>query len=385
MAVGCSRFNRRLAWNLWTVLLTTLMTVSGAAADENQQASLSSLALQGPFPLEIEILTQPQPGYGIKAQEWGREFQQTRFVPRFREARRGERMRVENIDSRDRRVVHVVGGLDRDGTISIGDQKFRITEMEQLKALLEEYARWGASGPLKERPHWGLDEEQLRTMMNQLNAPVGRPVELQSALTAADSIELPAQFRLTFTPAARARLAEFPPDPNAGSIEMNGLSKGTALALALAQFGLGFRPIMAPNGQVELQVDTGTEASNLWPIGWTSQESITTVVPSYSRNIDIDDLDNVAVTGLLQIIAERMKVPHYYSANELQAAGIDVESLTYSRKKSSISPFRLLTLVAATHKMGIDLRVDEAGKPFLWVTTSKESMAFRHRFARPIE
>ncbi|MCA9062044.1 MAG: hypothetical protein KDA96_03270 [Planctomycetaceae bacterium] len=372
----------RLFWLLLVLMVWNSSVVSGQV---RRPVPGSPVASEPTYALDIEILVQPFPVYGLKSQEWGRELQKSRYIPRFRDARPGERLVIENVDRNSKRVVHVVGGMDRDGNISIGDQTYELQNAEQLIARFDELAKWGAGGRPTDRPQWGLSAEQLEQIVSQLSAAVETPIPASSPVAAVDSLKLPERIRVTWTDAAREHLQTLKPVADAGEIEMNGLSTGTSLAIALAQFGLGFRPLVMPAGDVELQVDVGNEHSNLWPVGWTTKEPLGDVAPTYFRGTDVGELKDVALTGLFQIAAERLQLPHYYSEYELQAGGIDVQKLTYSRKAGRVSMFRLLTYAGAQFRLGIDLRVDEAGHGFLWVTTHDESLAFRKRFARPVD
>ena len=75
-----------------------LATFASGQQPQSQLGSFDEPALPVIKPLDIEILIQSQPVYRIKAQEWGRAFQQLGHSPRFREPRGGEVSLVENID-----------------------------------------------------------------------------------------------------------------------------------------------------------------------------------------------------------------------------------------------------------------------------------------------
>lgn len=330
--------------------------------------------------LDVEVLIQSQPSYRINAQEWGRVFQQLGYSVKFREARAGEAPRVEDLDRDDFRATRVVAAMAADGSIRIGKQKFDVETTQPLTLALEEIRRHGAKGPPDASPTWGLTDDQFKDITQLLAVPVENSVELQSSILAIESIGLPASLKFKFTESARELALARRPASAPETIELQGFSRGSAIAIVLAQYGLGFRPRPVAPGQFVLEIDRGDESSNLWPVGWKPEQSFTEILPAYFRAIPLD-VEDVNVNALVGAISEKIAVPHFSSAHRLTAMGLDLNSLKYTRKNDRISPARLLTAIGDKMNLGFDIRVDEAGKMFLWVTTAEDATAFRHRFA----
>jgi hypothetical protein len=331
------------------------------------------------FTIEIDILIQSQPSYRVRSQEWGRAFQEIGYFPRFREPRPGEKLRVFDDKERTTPTVHVVGGMSQDGVIEIQGRQFEQTDLKELQAVLQLIEKFGESGPPDKNPRWGFTDEQLQDISEQLSEPVSGPVELQSPIATVESLHLPPAFRLNFTAASRERALGKRPESAPESIDLTGVAKGTSLAIVLSQYGLGFRPKKSGANQIVLEIDAGNESSNLWPAGWKSQETVSAVLPTYLKSIEIK-VEDYPVNGLLDVVAEKLGVAVYLSSFELAAAGRDLEELKYSRS-DKMPPGKLLTLLGDRYDLGFDVRVDEAGKVFLWTTTAEESKAFRARFA----
>lgn len=330
--------------------------------------------------LDVEVLMQSQPSYRIKAQEWGRVFQELGYSVKFREPRAGEAPRVEDLDRDDFLATHVVAAMAADGSIRIGTQKFDIQSTKPLTLALEEIQRHGAMGPPEGRPTWGLTDEQFKEVTRLLGTPVENPVELQSSILAVESVGLPTNMRMKFTAAAREQALAQRPESAPETLELQGFTKGSAIAMILAQYGLGFRPKYVGPGHYDMEIDRGNESSNLWPIGWKPEQSFSEILPAYFRAIPLD-VEEVEVSSLVGAISDKLGVSDFSSAHELTAKGLDVNTLKYTRKNDRISPARLLTAVGDKLELGFDVRVDEAGKMFLWVTTADDAKAFRHRFA----
>ena len=330
--------------------------------------------------LEVEVLIQSQPSYRINAQEWGRVFQQLGYSVKFREPRGGESPRIEDQDRDDILATRVVAAMAADGSIRIGTQKFDTETTQPLTTALAEIRKHGAKGPPDSSPTWGLTDDQFKGVVQLLAAPVENPVELQSSILAIESIGLSGNMKMKFTDAAREQALGKKPDAAPDTIELKGFTKGSAIAIVLAQYGLGFRPRYVAPGHFDIEIDRGNESSNMWPVGWKPEQSFSEILPAYFRAIPLD-VEDVNIDALVGAISEKMAVQYFSSAYALRAKGLDINAIKYTRKNDRISPARLLTAIGDKMDLGFDVRVDEAGKLFLWVTTADDADAFRDRFA----
>ena len=330
--------------------------------------------------VELDVLIHAAPSYRVKAQEWGRLFQELGYTPKFRQPKPGEEIRIEDIVDGDRVSVRAVCGMSLDGSIRIGRQKFTLDDSEKLRSFLDELRDYGSGGPPERNPTWGMSEQQLMEVMKLLSEPVSEVVQLQSPLVAVESLGLPEGVKLTFTDSARERALGRRPESAPEELDLKGCSKGSGIAILLAQYGLGFRPQRIAANRFELQIDAGGETNNLWPTGWKTQETVARVLPAYLKSIKVD-VQDTEISTLLEVLSERLKIPVFQSSFELGSAGKNLDELTYSRDEKKIAPSRLLTSIGDKHQLGFDVRVDEGGKLFLWATTAAESAAFRARFA----
>ncbi len=330
--------------------------------------------------LELDVLIQTGPSYRVKAQEWGRAFQDVGYTPQFRQPKPGEAIRIENVEIDGKRSIRVVCGMSVDGSLSVRDRKFTIADGKELKAFLDEVSQFGAGGPPEKDAKWGMTDEQLQDLLRRLSDPITTEISLESPLVTIESIGLPEGVRMKFKESARESALGRRPKSAPESLNLIGYSKGTAIAIVLAQYGLGFRPEYVAAKNYEIEIDLGGESNNLWPAGWKAQESTSVIFPAYMKAIPVD-VEEAEVAALLKVISDRLKVPFYRSSHVLASEGKDVEVLTYTRKSDKVSPSKLLTAIGDKLQLGFDVRVDESGKIFVWATTAEESAAFRSRFA----
>ncbi len=338
----------------------------------------ASVAAQQKYSLQIEVLTQPLPGVGRHTQQWAIVFQGMGRRARFRGGRNGEKSRLEDSGAGRQKSVKAVGILKADGSLVFLDHQFVTSNLKPVEEWLQRVETYGAAGPPNESPTWGLTKEQYSTVLKDLRELVNAPLNVRTPMELIDSLQLPTGFRVTFTDAGRQRA--FPKTAIRRTTDAyRGLSKGSVLAAALTQFGLGFRPKSSPTGGFLIEVDAGSESDNMFPVGWKNTAPITTVAPGLAKSIPVD-LQGAPLDKLIQVIAERLEVPYFYSHFALLSNGTDVSALKYSRKPDKLSLFRLMDIIGKKHNLGLSLRTDEAGHLFLWVTTADEYKAFRRRF-----
>ncbi|MFN5626309.1 MAG: hypothetical protein ACK5DM_20335, partial [Planctomyces sp.] len=317
----------------------------------------------------LEVLIQPSPIYRVRAQEWGRELQELGYAPRFREPAAGEKMRIEQQLKDGRDVLLVVGGLTKEGALTLGTKTYAVADIKELGRFLDDLRTHGPGGAPAGNPRWGLSEEQFQNFVKLVSEPVEGEVALGSAAAAVSSLKLPDSLTVVFADAAFQASLQPRPTSAPESLNLGGLTKGTALALVLAQYGMGFRPVPGRGDRYSVEIVVGDEGSNLWPAGWKTAESTADVVPAWLKSIpfDVEDAD---VASISQAVADKLELPLIVSSQSIQRDGKPLEDLVYSRS-GKLSPFGILRGLGDKFELGFDVRADEAGKLFLWATSSR--------------
>ncbi len=340
-------------------------------------------AQQKKFHLQLEIMAQPNVGARGQQNQWARVLQKIGRSATFRQGKQGELTRVELTKFGNRQGVLVVGILERDNTITILGKKLRQADAQQLDAMLRKLEQWGPGGPPNQNPTWGLSPDEFKAVLQLLAPRVKQRIDFTSAVAAIRSLELPKEFTIEFTKKASERRVL--PAAKLGEIQPNctGLSKGTSLAIVLAQFGLGFRPMPNPKGGYVIEVDVGDEADNMYPVGWKNTQRIFNVLPALGKTLPVDLEQGTPLDKIIELLAQKLAVHHFYSAHALLSDGKDISKLTYGRKPDKLAVNNLMRILSRAHGIAVDipsLRTDEAGSIFLWVTTEDDSQAFSDRF-----
>jgi hypothetical protein len=148
-------------------------------------------------------------------------------------------------------------------------------------------------------------------------------------------------------------------------VELNGFTLGTGLAIALRPIGLVFEPTRPQGQQIQLLVRVAHEKEKNWPVGWPVTEPTRNAAPKLMVKVPAE------ILKLLAAIEGRVELPFFFDHAKIKAKGIDLEStkVTYAReKKSSYDMIIDKVLNQCKPKLKSELRIDEVGKKFLWIT-----------------
>jgi hypothetical protein len=212
-------------------------------------------------------------------------------------------------------------------------------------------------------------------------ADLAQPIEFETkGQTAREVIgRLQAKFALKFALNIEAdhllRTADLPRD------ELKGLTSGTGLAILLRSKGLMLRPEKSRGEPVAYRIEMahvdaidestlgksdGDEMKH-WPIGWEPQKTPGELAPALFefRNAEIAGF---TLEETLAAIGQRVKFPIYVDHAALAAHQIEPAKIQVRLARTRTIYKRIIDRVLAQARLGSQVRVDEAGMPFLWIT-----------------
>ena len=274
------------------------------------------------------------------------------------------KIEIETIPAVGGPTYRVLGMVSRGGELLVPGGRFAVTDRAGV-------GRWVASlktaGPPKkpgEKPApFGMPADQLDAAAQDLAKVVDfttagiTPIELLTQL----GNKL--QYAVTADQGVVTLLGKSEKIPG----ELKGLACGTVCSAVLRRDGLSLVPKLSSAGRVEYVVEKAAPGADVWPVGWAPEKSLPQLLPDlYSlRNVQIDG--NPA-SQVLQIVADRVKLPMLFDEQALVLKKLDPSKAAVKIPEAKISYEGVLDRTLYQAGLKHEVRLDDAGKPFLWIT-----------------
>jgi hypothetical protein len=339
------------------LILPVALTLSLAAASSAFAAGQARLELVGSQAVAMAF------------QEWSQTLSKAGIKNvRIRSGDGSEKVGVETSGT-EKSPLYIVTGLivSRDELL-LPAGRFKRTDAGRLARWLDELAAQGPPDRRPQRTVFGLTKEQYAEVQTDLGRAVGFSTH---GMSRADAVEkIGRQLRLPLK-------AEAGWDKAGGDEEdkieedLSEFSCGTALAC-----------ILRPAGYCLVARDAGSRASlgivkarpelEVWPVGWEPQNQTTgqRLLPAMAESLNVN-IQNFPAAKAIDAIAKRVKAPVLMDHNALARHGIDPAKVTVSLPQGRMTYDQALRRLTFQAKLKFEIRADEAGKLFLWITTQK--------------
>ncbi|HEX4069598.1 MAG TPA: hypothetical protein VHX68_00450 [Planctomycetaceae bacterium] len=319
----------------------------------------------------IEVFT-GQEGTGLQAQQWESVFDRAGLLVRIHSPFPGDKISIKEKQLGKLREVYVVGKLERDGSLVFPGHKFAKSDSTAFEEWLRELKTYGAQGNPTGKAFWGLSQEQFEAMSGALTTPVQQEVAGLAFDEAIRTLQLPAKYPFRLSIAAEKRLDAPGIKQRLGKLQLRGFSHGTALAMLLSQYGLGFRPNRTPEGSLELVGLRSQDGQALWPVGWDVPEGTypASVAPKLFQQTQVD-LKDQKLIDVLEAIADRTGTPVRVDFASITSRDLDLDKILVNASGQHMTWSRLLANITSPSLLLPQIRTDEAKRPFVWVTSVK--------------
>jgi hypothetical protein len=312
--------------------------------------------------VQVELASDPQAPAGV-GQQWAKVFADLGVSGvRIRPAKGGVAVEIRNRGTEAAPSYLVVGYLDARGTVRVPGASFSLGQQRRLADWLARLAKDGPDPAAAKPGAFGLLPKQRAAVDEELAKAVGFSTKGLAARDFVDRIGRQLTMTVSIDSSAQAELA-------AGEKvhdELVGLSIGTALAAGLRPSGLIFRPVVA-GGRVELAVRVARGEKELWPIGRRPEQAPGRLVPALAE-LPIVEIEEAPLSDVLPAVESRLKAPILLDHNALVRHRVDPAKVTVRIPRE-----RMVYATAVRKVLEPDLkyevRVDEAGKAFLWIST----------------
>jgi hypothetical protein len=122
--------------------------------------------------------------------------------------------------------------------------------------------------------------------------------------------------------------------------------------------------------EIRLRITSSRNSKEHWPVGWPPKGNPSETLPDLFKFLNVE-IEKTPLSETLTAIGGRVKAPLLFDHNALARGEIDLQTKV-TLPKSNTFYARALDRLLAQAKLKYELRVDEADKPFLWITTMKQ-------------
>ncbi len=284
----------------------------------------------------------------------------------MRSARTGDKIKISSSPSGDYDTIQLVGQVTRNGQLVLPGGTFSKRDISGMKSLIETIRIDGAENALSEKKAFGLTSKQLVQLHKDLSGIYSSSTKGVAASEIIASIKenLPVQLDMS-----RTALASLVEDYTIED-ELSGLSYGTVLAAVTRPLGLVAAPQRPQGGEILIVIADSEEVEEHWPIGWPSDKPKTMEIPALGERFSLR-IENIPLRGVLDAIQAKCEVPFIYDYNSLAASGADLQETTVSLTETRITRMRAVSKLLSNSRLrlGYEVRLDEAGNPFLWISS----------------
>jgi hypothetical protein len=313
--------------------------------------------------VELEIVTER--GVQITApQEWLQRLAVAGITNvRLRGGRPGDEPRIESIGSDDRPVYRVTGLLLGRDEIVLPGGRFNARQTDKLRDYLDRLAADGPEAITAQKGRFDLTEKQFTDTFDELSRQITWETKEQTLADLIDQAGQATKLAWKVDPSASKMLREAKP----AAEDAKGTTLGTGMAMLLRPAGLELRPTKPRGKEVELQIVVADPEAESWPVGWKLKKSPHETVPAMFQSINVE-VDGYTLAEAIDAIAPRIKLPIRWDHATLAKNEIDPATIEVKLPRTRTYYKRILDLLLSQGRLKGELRVDEAGKVFYWVS-----------------
>ncbi len=315
--------------------------------------------------VDLELVTEK--GFPITgAQQWIQALQGVGAGDiRIRAANPGDQWSITNRGTEQSPAYHVVGILTADSVLRLPGGSFRMGDRAGISTWIKKLQEGGEEGLSAKPGAFGLTGKQLVAVHEQLAALLS--FETKGKRIGDVARELARSLPLEVAVDAAAQRV-FAADQTPVAEELQGVSCGTALAAILRPLGLVFLPEKQSGGDVRLLITDVRSTEQSWPVGWPPDKAPLQVMPDLFKTLNVE-IEGTPLAEALPAIQGRLKVPFLFDHNSLARHRIDPAQVKVSIPPGNSYYKKILDTVLGQAKLKSEIRVDEAGQPFIWIST----------------
>ena len=337
---------------------------------------LASLLLLLAFPLSlpaaaplVQFELAAAPGFPVTGQRKWIDFIKKCGITsiRIRGAKASDEPGVKRFGTDARPIYQVTGLISADNRLYLVGGTFRHGDRAGLAGWISKLKLDGIEALTARTGAFGLTDKQLVMVHEQLARPVNFPTRGKKSSEVVARITRQLELPVAVDVSARAAMA-------GGELvveEMQKLSSGTVMAAVLRPLGLVLVPDRPQGQPVRLLIASTATTRESWPVGWPSQKIPGTLAPELFKFLTVEIRD-IVLQEALDALQPRIKLPMLMDHNSMVRNRIDPATVKVSVPAGRTFYKKILDRLLSQVGLTCQLRVDEAEKPFLWITSAKK-------------
>ena len=278
---------------------------------------------------------------------------------------RGDSPAIETLGTEQSRSYRVVGLLTAANQLVLPKGRFGVNDRSGVEAWVRKLKEGGEDAINIKPAAFGLLPKQLVAIHEALAARLESPTLGRPAREVAKQIADRLPYKFIADGAAQTALAS----DEVVADELNGLSSGTALAAVLRPLGLVVFP-EKNGGDIRLRIAAAANSKEHWPVGWPPKGNPSETLPEFFKYLRVE-INNTPLSEAMLAIASRVKAPLLVDHNAVARGQVNLQTKV-NFPATNIYYARALDRLLFQAKLKYELRVDEAEKPFLWITTLQQ-------------
>lgn len=263
------------------------------------------------------------------------------------------------------KTAYVTGFLGADGRLIVPRGKFFRSDKAAIAAWIGKLTSGGEEAITDKPGPFGLLPRQFVETHDGLAVRVDFTTSGKLPRDVVRQIADKLSFSFVTDNASKEALASEEPMQD----ELLGLAAGTAIAATLRPLGLVMVPELSA-GKVRLRIVNSSTATESWPIGWPPSTTPREACPDFFKFLNVE-VNNTPIHDSLTAIAGRLKLPLLVDHNGLARAEVDLKTAKASLPKTNTYYHRALERLLFQARLKHELRIDEAGQAFLWISPLK--------------
>jgi hypothetical protein len=312
--------------------------------------------------LDVELCTEQ--GFPLTgAREWSDLFADLGISARIRGIKGNDAPSIKSTGTDAAPSFKVVGILAADGKLNLPKGKFSVHDKARIEQWFAKLKGDGIEAIAEKSGAFGLLPTKFVEVHEVLAAPVDFSTKGVPPRDVAKKIADRLKYKFITDPAGQRALG----GGEAVADELQGLSSGTVLAAVLRPLGLVVVPEKV-GSEIRLRIADSRSAKEHWPIGWDPKANPATTSPALFKFLPVE-INDTALGEALAAIGERVKLPLVIDYNGLARREVDLTSTKVSFPRANTYYAKILGQILFQAKLKYEVRVDEADKPFLWVTS----------------